>query len=325
MFRPTRLRAPSSLSGATLARRPQGQQQQFLAQPSPPHAPTAAATVAVAALPGSRRRIHHMPISRHKAHVGVPNLLSPEGFDMAWTQHMSLMLARLNQLVAGTDYEERDLKGIIVDSARIPSLAAVFNHASMAHNTDFFFKQLRSSASEPLDGTPAATAAADRMPASLRVAIEDSFGSVATLRREFVATASAMFGPDDLPRGLAAVDMNTVGAEVVAATTPGAAAGSTTTPVPGSEDAARQWLNRQAAAIASPHGTPGTDRRPPGGIDVIPLLCVSTWEHVWLRDYGLGATGEGGGKTAFVEAWWDAVDWDAVADLANLNRLKLKT
>lgn len=42
-----------------------------------------------------------MPVSRHDERVGVPNLLSPEGYDLAWTQHMALMLNRLNQLVAG--------------------------------------------------------------------------------------------------------------------------------------------------------------------------------------------------------------------------------
>jgi superoxide dismutase, Fe-Mn family len=45
-----------------------------------------------------------MPISRHDARVGVPNLLSAEGFDLAWTQHMTLTLNRLNQLVAGESH-----------------------------------------------------------------------------------------------------------------------------------------------------------------------------------------------------------------------------
>ncbi|EFX03553.1 superoxide dismutase [Grosmannia clavigera kw1407] len=292
-----------------------------------------------------------MPKSRHDVRVGVPHLLSAEGFDLAWSQHMTLMLARLNQLVAGTDYEDRDLKGIVLDSARSPSQAAVFNHASMAHNTDFFFKQLRPSS----DGTPA------EIPAPLRSAIDDNFGSAETLRREFAATASAMFGPgfiwlvkaSHLPQSgrggdnlrllttyLAgspypgahwrrqAVDMNTVGADGVDSSS-------------SSGNVARQWLDKQAAAVSaggvssataftasssSTHlpAASSTDRRPPGGIDAIPLLCLSTWEHVWLRDYGLGADGYGG-KAAFVDAWWNAIDWDAVAEMANLNRPMLKT
>ncbi len=36
------------------------------------------------------------------------------------------------------------------------------------------------------------------------------------------------------------------------------------------------------------------------------LLGVNTWEHVWLRDWGFG------GKRAFLEQWWESVDWDTV-------------
>ncbi|CAK7215859.1 hypothetical protein SCUCBS95973_002625 [Sporothrix curviconia] len=312
-----------------------------------------------------RRLIHHMPISRHDPRVGVPNLLSAEGYDLAWTQHMALMLNRLNQLVTGTDYEDRDLKNIVIDTARVPALASIFNHASMAHNTDFFFKQLLpADASNSNNNNTTTTAAQKEIPATLRAAIDDNFGSPETLRREFAAIAQGMFGPGFVwlvkataglgPSGRGgdslrllttyhagspypgahwrrqAVDMNTVGVESAAAQ-PGAEDGQVA-------DAARAWINDQAhaasgsnspLAVAAASATATstqvgtTDRRPPGGVDVLPLLCLSTWEHVWLRDYGLGADGYGG-KAAFVEAWWNAVDWQAVSDLANLNRPKLK-
>ncbi|CAK7235245.1 hypothetical protein SBRCBS47491_009228 [Sporothrix bragantina] len=334
MFRP-RLRAPAALGGSIGSNGGRQSAQSALA-------PLSQSVLFSAS--SSRRSIHHLPISRHDARVGVPNLLSAEGFDLAWTQHMTLMLNRLNQLVTGTDYEDRDLKNIVVDTARVPGLASIFNHASMAHNTDFFFKQL----------LPANATTSKEIPATLRTAIEDNFGSPETLRREFAAIAQGMFGPGfvwlvkasglnssgrggDSLRLLTtyhagspypgahwrrqAVDMNTVGVESAAA-------------APGAEDskvadAARAWIDNQAAAAGSNNtlaaSTSGQlDRRPPGGVDVIPILCLSTWEHVWLRDYGLGADGYGG-KAAFVEAWWNAIDWEAVSNLANLNRPKLKT
>lgn len=46
----------------------------------------------------------------------------------------------------------------------------------------------------------------------------------------------------------------------------------------------------------------------PGGINVTPLLCLNTWEHVWLRDWGIE------GKRGFVEAWWDRINWGVVAN-----------
>ena len=49
-----------------------------------------------------------------------------------------------------------------------------------------------------------------------------------------------------------------------------------------------------------------------GGADLDILLTVNTWEHVWLRDWGIG------GKKAFLEEWWQAIDWDVVeANLQN--------
>ncbi|KAL8965366.1 MAG: hypothetical protein Q9183_003887 [Haloplaca sp. 2 TL-2023] len=44
----------------------------------------------------------------------------------------------------------------------------------------------------------------------------------------------------------------------------------------------------------------------PGGAQLEVLLCVSTWEHVWLRDWGIA------GKRKFLEAWWDKIDWEIV-------------
>lgn len=45
-----------------------------------------------------------------------------------------------------------------------------------------------------------------------------------------------------------------------------------------------------------------------GGVEVVPCLCVSTWEHVWLRDYGIG------GKAAYLGRFWDCVDWEKVEE-----------
>ena len=44
----------------------------------------------------------------------------------------------------------------------------------------------------------------------------------------------------------------------------------------------------------------------PGAVMLEPMLCVNTWQHVWLHDYGFG------GKREYLERWWDSVDWDVV-------------
>jgi Fe-Mn family superoxide dismutase len=41
-------------------------------------------------------------------------------------------------------------------------------------------------------------------------------------------------------------------------------------------------------------------------LDVTPLLCVSTWQHSYMTDYRID------GKDKFLEAWWEAINWDLV-------------
>jgi Fe-Mn family superoxide dismutase len=49
----------------------------------------------------------------------------------------------------------------------------------------------------------------------------------------------------------------------------------------------------------------------PGAVDVQPILCVNTWEHVWMMDYGIG------GKAEYLERWWDRINWETVFDNYN--------
>ena len=50
---------------------------------------------------GGRRSLHSLPALPHDFKEGVPGLLSADGHEMAWTQYQSLMLEKLNSLVAG--------------------------------------------------------------------------------------------------------------------------------------------------------------------------------------------------------------------------------
>lgn len=44
----------------------------------------------------------------------------------------------------------------------------------------------------------------------------------------------------------------------------------------------------------------------PGGANLDTLMCVSTWEHAWLRDHGVA------GKRDYLEEWWKCIDWSIV-------------
>ena len=46
---------------------------------------------------------------------------------------------------------------------------------------------------------------------------------------------------------------------------------------------------------------------PEGTAEVQPIFCVNTWEHVWLRDWGVAD------KEGFLNAWWEVIDWEHAA------------
>ncbi len=74
---------------------------------------------------------------------------------------------------------------------------------------------------------------------------------------------------------------------------------------------AQKWMNAREPTNATGSFGPYSpvaqrDQRAPGGYDSYPILCVNTWEHAYLRDYGIG------GKRAYLERWWDRIDWAVV-------------
>lgn len=50
----------------------------------------------------ARRSYHNVPKLRHEfSETGVPNLMSPAGFSIAWSDYMTLVTEKLNALTAG--------------------------------------------------------------------------------------------------------------------------------------------------------------------------------------------------------------------------------
>ncbi|KAF6803398.1 superoxide dismutase [Colletotrichum sojae] len=257
------------------------------------------ATAPAMAMRRQQRSLHYLPTLDHDFSEGVPGLLSADGFDMAWNQYMSLMLEKLNALIAGTDLEQRDVKKILLATARDPDQAPIFNHASMLHNTHFFFSKI--------------TPSPRPMPQSLAVDLAHSFSSVETLRREMILTASAMFGPGFVWLVKAGhKDYRVLSTYLAGSPYPGAhwRLQSTDMNTVGLGGTAGSFFQRSAAAQR-------TGTKAPGALEAVPLLCISTWEHTWLRDYGVGVGGIGG-KKAFAEAWWDVIDWAKVLDAATI-------
>ncbi|KAK0610285.1 putative 37S ribosomal protein S26A [Lasiodiplodia hormozganensis] len=262
-----------------------------------------------------RRAIHEVP---HLANYderfresGIPELLSPTGFNTAWSKYQQLMVDKLNEKVAGTALEDDSTQTVAVKTAREPLFASTFNYASMAFNNHFFFQSI----------TDRETSMSNELAASLTT----SFSSLDIFKADFLATAEAMFGPGFVwlvwhrqsyalnqgswkivPTYLAGsplsdahwrqqpVDMNTQNAHSA-----GGLSGA---------DYVRQNRIQNSAGVTGPHSAAGqaARNRAPGGADIIPALCVNTWEHVWVPDWGIT------GKKDFLEAWWRRINWSEV-------------
>lgn len=224
----------------------------------------------------------------------------------------------------GTVYEGKSTLELLIQSAREPQLAALFNYASMAHNNHFFFEGLsKTGGQDP----------SEHMSPALQALLEHSFGSLETLQREFIYTADAMFGPGfvwlvrqaDTSQGGHARPFRLLTTYLAGSPYPGAHWRSQGFDMntqggvrDGSGDVVKGYLDRQNVANrrAPLHGSAAADadllRRPPGGTNIVPILCVNTWEHTWLWDWGVG------GKVNYVANWWNIINWGRVHELAKV-------
>lgn len=227
-----------------------------------------------------------------------------------------MIVSKLNELVAGEVIENVDVKTLTHQFARDPMNASIFNHASMAHNNHLFFQTL-SSAPAPLDQVP-----------QLQDSLIKAFGSIETLKMTMLDTAAAMFGPGfvwlvyarEPSGGVKAASVRAGSWKILTtyiAGTPYPEAGfrqqgidmNNATP-----DSLQGYMRSQhlqptnTAGSFGPYSQIGREQAklPPGGTSLMPVLCVNTWEHAYMYDYGLPA------KRLYLEKWWKAVDWGVV-------------
>jgi superoxide dismutase, Fe-Mn family len=181
-----------------------------------------------------------------------------------------------------------------------------FNIASMAYNNHFFFRGIN--ANPDVQSQPSQ---------DLTSMINKDFSSMDTLRETFLATAEAMFGPGFVWL-VQTTDTSFGSLRII----PTYLAGS---PLSGAHYRRQshdlnthnvdsyQALNKVGAFGAASKQNMGP-KKPLGGVDIVPALCVNTWEHAWLHDYGVK------GKREYLERWWNKIDWDMVRQNVTVSR-----
>lgn len=83
-----------------------------LAQSLRPSTTKTTSTASKFAAPLAARSIHHVPSLTHDFSEGVPNLMSPGGFNIAWSEYMALTVEKLNALTAGSLFTPRALPSL---------------------------------------------------------------------------------------------------------------------------------------------------------------------------------------------------------------------
>ena len=189
----------------------------------------------------------------------------------------------------------------------------------MAYNNHFMFSTLTP------NPTPPSSALENKILAS-------NFSSLASLRETFIATADSMFGPGYTwlikrnPRQQYSI-LNTylAGSPFPAAhyrRQPIDVATLPSSSVPNSAAAYADVIARQgrtgnfSAGAMGQHSESGN--MAPGGVELDVLMCVNTWQHCWLMDWGIG------GKRGYLEAWWDSIDWGVVEANAGLGDMAVR-
>ncbi|KAH6612667.1 Fe superoxide dismutase-like protein [Boeremia exigua] len=258
--------------------------------------------------PTCARSLYTVPsLDRHDQLVanGIPGLFSPTGFQVAFSEYQQHTVDELNNETAGGPYEGQDVKSLVIELARDPLKAYPFNLASMAFNNHFFFRGINTN--PDVVSTP---------PADLAQEIRNDFSSMDTLRETFIATADAMFGPGfvwlvQTNDAAVAGGLRILPTYLAGSPLSGAHYRRQSYDLNNHNPDSYQQLNSVGAFGASSRQD-NRPKKPLGGTDIIPLLCVNTWEHAWLHDYGVR------GKSDYLRAWWEKIDWDLVRQNASI-------
>lgn len=243
---------------------------------------------------------------------------------------MDHLLNNLNRLTEDTpDAMTTTTKELALRYSRSQEHAPLFNYASMAHNHHFFFEGIRT-------GHEDQTELKATLLHPLQRSLLADFQAMDHLREDFLNTAEAMFGPGfvwlvraRLPLAAGAYEHRWRILTTYLAGTPYHQAHARRQPsdmnviqdvrafarAGGSKMdlKSRFQVSNNVAAFGSTAGrSEAAKLAEAGGVEVIPVLCVSTWEHVWLHQFGVG------GKTKFLEAFWDRINWAMVGERTNM-------
>jgi len=133
-----------------------------------------------------------MPLDKAKAPFTLTKLpyaedalapvISAKTISFHYGKHHATYIKTLNELIAGTAYEDLSLDEIVVRAAKDKDAAArkIFNNAAQAWNHDFYWHSMRANAGAPTG--------------KIKDALEKSFGGLDAFKKAFSQAAVGQFG-----------------------------------------------------------------------------------------------------------------------------------
>ena len=116
------------------------------------------------------------------AYDALEPTIDKETMEIHYSKHHNTYVTNLNKAVEGTEFADKSLEDLITDLSSLPEdiQTAVRNNGGGHYNHSLFWELLSPDQKE--------------MPAELKEAIEDKFGSVDSFKEKFEAAAAGRFG-----------------------------------------------------------------------------------------------------------------------------------
>ena len=124
--------------------------------------------------------VHVLPPLPYSVNALEP-VISAKTLTFHYEKHHKAYVDKVNALVAGSPLSELTLEALILQTAGVQDQTEIFNNAAQAWNHTFFWHCL----SPQVEGN---------IPSTLQKRIKDSFGDVATFKKEFANAAVEQFG-----------------------------------------------------------------------------------------------------------------------------------
>jgi Fe-Mn family superoxide dismutase len=131
-----------------------------------------------------------MPLDKPKAHFtkiklpyaedALDPVVSAKTISFHYGKHHQAYVDKLNELAAGTAYEDMSLADVVKKSAGNDKDKLIFNNAAQVWNHDFYWQSMAAKSSEPSG--------------KLKDALQSSFGGVKEFKEAFAKAAVAQFG-----------------------------------------------------------------------------------------------------------------------------------